>query len=262
MSWIYVWIYTTYCYFSEGTCWARVAHKGTPCWWRRTTPKQRPTKTGWAGLLNRALGPNHNISGIHSVSGVWWTVFPVSVFALQRILPADTESLMVYSEIRMFAEILDTQTNSYVFNICCKFNNVNISSSYYSRSFLYVTGDEALVSSCLSLTSIIVGLFCCAYIWLHINWLPSTMVVLKTRYLQYKVLSLKSKAAFGLAASINNSHNNNNKCIVMVIMRLMIWCVMRNWLNHLNKCCWATFFVYFVKAMLCVGICSHLWSAL
>lgn len=69
------------CCFSGGTCGARVIHKGTPCWWRRTTPKQRPTKTGWAGLLNHALGPNHTISRMHSVRVAWWTVFPVLVFS-------------------------------------------------------------------------------------------------------------------------------------------------------------------------------------
>lgn len=67
--------------WSQGSC-----ARAPPCWWRRTTPKQRATKTGWAGLLNHALGPNRAISRMRGVRVAWWTVFPVLVFSLQKIL--------------------------------------------------------------------------------------------------------------------------------------------------------------------------------
>lgn len=75
------------CNKEGGTCGAGVMHKGTPGYTRRTNPKQRPTKAGWAGLLNPTLGPNHNISRMRSQSRVseqydwlqtvsWLTVHP------------------------------------------------------------------------------------------------------------------------------------------------------------------------------------------
>lgn len=88
------------CYFSGGTHGAGVVLKGTPCWWGRTTPKQRPTKAGWAGLVNHAHRPYHN-----RVSELCDGLFFLLVFILQRVLPAHEWSLQVYSQIRMFAQM-------------------------------------------------------------------------------------------------------------------------------------------------------------
>lgn len=65
---------------SKGHAW------GDPWLMKAHHPKQRPTKAGWAGLLNPAPGPSRSISRMQSVSAVRWvapTVFPVLVFPLR-----------------------------------------------------------------------------------------------------------------------------------------------------------------------------------